>query len=284
MNKPRLGTGLQALIAEMSPVEESSEISLVSLGLISPNPFQPRRSFEESGLRALADSIREHGLIQAITVRRRGGSYELVVGERRLRAAKLAGLTEIPAIIRELSDQELMEMSIIENLQREGLNPVDEAEGFRQLMERLGYTQEQLAQRVGKSRPYVANALRLLSLPEDILMHVSRETISAGHARAILSAPIGARQLLLGKILAGKCTVRQAESLAKALQDGVSRETKTALGPKLSTEWRYVQRRLEERLQTKVNLRPRGDRGSIEISYHNQEELERLLELLGIID
>jgi ParB family chromosome partitioning protein len=267
----------------MSPVEDNAEIRELPLERISPNPFQPRRVFDEASLRELADSIRDHGVIQAVTVRPRGGNYELVVGERRFRAAKLAGLQEIPAVVRDLADTDLMEIAIIENLQREDLNPVDEAEGFRQLMERLSYTQEKLAERVGKSRPYVANSLRLLSLPEDILSHVSRETISAGHARAILSTPPGGRRMLLEKILSGNCTVRQAEALAKAMHEGVSRETKKKpVDASLDSEWRSLQRRLEERLQARVSIKRRGGRGSIEINYHSHDELERLLDILGI--
>ncbi len=283
MSRPRLGKGLQALITEMAPVEDSAEIRELPLAQISPNPFQPRRVFDETLLQELAESIKQHGVIQAVTVRPRGNGYELVVGERRFRAAKMAGLKEIPAVVRDLADSELMEISIIENLQREGLNPVDEAEGLRQLMDRLGYTQEKLAAKVGKSRPYVANSLRLLSLPEDILVYVSRETISAGHARALLAAPQGSRRMLLEKILAGNCTVRQAEALAKALGSNVSRETqKSPADRALDPEWRSIQRRLEQRFQAKVSLKRRGGQGSIEINYHSLEELERLLELLGI--
>lgn len=284
MSKPRLGKGLQALIAEMSPEEAGVEVQQVQLNQVSPNPYQPRREFSEESLQELADSIREHGVIQPVTVRRRGGAFELVAGERRWRAARMAGLHEIPALVRDFSDQELMELSIIENLQREDLNPVDEARGYRQLMEQLDYTQERLAERIGKSRPHVANSLRLLTLPADILEHVSRGTISPGHARAILSVPEGARRGLLARVLSGRCSVREAEHLAKSLQAGVSRETKRAETGKepLDAAWKDIEMRLQQRLQTRVRVHRKGQRGSIEIMYHSHEELERLLDELRV--
>jgi ParB family chromosome partitioning protein len=275
---------LQALITEMSPTGGGDEIELIEISRISTNPYQPRREFSEEGLKELADSLRVHGLIQPITVRRRGRGYELVVGERRWRAAQLAGFEEIAAVVRDMSDEETMEVAIIENLQREDLNPIEEALAYRQLMDTLSYTQERLAERVGKSRPYVANALRLLTLPDDMVRHVSRGTISPGHARAILATPEAQRRALLDKIIREQCTVRQAELFAQRAQGDVSRETggKKPRKPALSPELAEVERRLRERLQARVNLRPRGERGSIEIEYYSQEELERLLELFTI--
>ena len=286
--KPRLGKGLQALITDMSPAAEGDEIRMIPVKSISTNPYQPRRDFCEDSLQELAESLRQHGLIQPITVRRRGAGYELVVGERRWRAAQLASFTEIAAVVKDMKDEEVMEVAIIENLQREDLNPVEEALAFRQLQETQGYTQERLAERVGKSRPYIANALRLLSLPEDILSHVSRGTISAGHGRALLATPERARRPLLAKILSEHYTVRQAEQFAQdahAETSIVSRETikdgKREKGA-LSPEMKDVQSRLRERLQAKVHLHVRGKKGSIEIEYFNQEELERLLEIFNV--
>jgi len=184
-----------------------------------------------------------------------------------------------------MKDIEVMEVAIIENLQREDLNPVDEAMAFRQLQDSLSYTQERLAERVGKSRPYVANALRLLALPEDILVHVSRGTISSGHARAILATPEKLRGALLAKILSGSYTVRQAEQFAQDAQaeaKNVSRETLGRQKKGLSPEMKDVQHRLRERLQARVHLHVKGKKGSIEIEYYDTEELERLLELLDV--
>lgn len=281
MGKPRLGKGLQALITDMSTTG-ADEVQQIAVHLIVPNPYQPRRVFAEEELAELAASIRQHGLIQPVTVRPRSGRYELVVGERRLRAAKLAGLTEIPALVKEWSDQEAMEVALIENLQREDLNPMEEAAAFAQLQEHLGLTQEGLAERVGKSRPYVANTLRLLMLSPAIAELVSRGTISAGHARAILSAPVAKRDLLAQEMVAKGLTVREAERLAARAAESVSRETtKRPAKAKLPlAELREVERELRDALQTRVELKGSPERGTIVVTYHNSEELERLREWL----
>jgi len=282
VSKQRLGRGLQALITEMTP-PSTDEVQIIGTENITPNPYQPRRTFTEENLAELAESIKQHGVIQPVTVRRRGDRYELVVGERRLRAAKLAGLKEIPAFVRDMGDVELMEISIIENLQREDLNAIEEALAIKQLQESLNYTQERLAQRLGKSRPYVANALRLLTLPKAVIENVSRGTLSAGHARAVLAVPESQRELLAQRIIEQALSVRQAEELAKAIGQTVSRETKKRDTPpaKVSLELRDIERRLRDVLQAKVQIKGEGKRGTIEITYHNSEELERLLELLG---
>ena len=184
MTKQRLGKGLQALITDMSP-STGDEVQNIGVDTLVPNPYQPRRTFTEENLAELAESIRQHGVIQPVIVRQLGERFELVVGERRLRAARLAGLKEIPAFVRDMSDVEIMEVAIIENLQREDLNAIEEATAIKQLQESLGYTQERLAQRLGKSRPYIANSVRLLSLPKVAIEYVSRGTLTAGHGREI---------------------------------------------------------------------------------------------------
>lgn len=281
MSKQRLGKGLQALITDMSP-SASDEIQDIAIDSVMPNPYQPRRVFSEDQLAELAESIRQHGIIQPVTVRKRSGYYELVVGERRLRAAKLAGLSEIRAFVRDMSDLEMMEVALIENLQREDLNPMDEATALKQMQEALGYTQELLAQRIGKSRPYVANALRLLSLPKEVAEYVSRGTLSAGHARAVLAVPETQREIFAAKLLEQGLTVRQAEELAQGYTRSVSRETSTPK-PKatLTLEMREVERRLRDSLQAKVQISSRGKRGLIQIEYYGTEELERLLEIFA---
>lgn len=279
MGKPRLGRGLQALIADMSTTD-AHEVQQVAVDLILPNPYQPRRLFAAEELAELAASIRQHGLIQPVTVRPRSGRYELVVGERRVRAARLAGLTEIPALVKEWSDQEAMEIALIENLQREDLNPMEEAAAFAQLQRHLGVTQEDLAQRVGKSRPYVANALRLLMLSPAVAELVSRGTISAGHARAVLAAPEAKRDLLAQEVVAKGLNVREAERLAVRTAENVSRETivHPAKAKQPLAELREVERSLRDALQTRVELKGTAERGTIAITYHNAEELERLRE------
>jgi ParB family chromosome partitioning protein len=281
VSKPRLGKGLQALITDMSPTG-ADEVQQIAVDLIVPNPYQPRRAFAEEELAELAASIRQHGLIQPVTVRPRSGRYELVVGERRWRAAKLAGLTEIPALVKEWSDREAMEVALVENLQREDLNPMEEAAAFAQLQRHLGVTQESLAERVGKSRPYVANALRLLTLSPAVAELVSRGTISAGHARAILSAPEAKRELLAREVAAEGLTVREAERLAARAAENVSRETtvRPAKAKLPWTELQEVERELQGALQTRVELKGSPERGTVVITYHSAEELERLREWL----
>lgn len=282
MTKQRLGRGLQALITDMSPSPMGDEVQNIGVDNLVPNPYQPRRTFTDENLAELAESIRHHGVIQPVIVRQRGESFELVVGERRLRAARLAGLKEIPAFVRDMSDVELMEVAIIENLQREDLNAIEEATAIKQLQESLGYTQERLAQRLGKSRPYVANSLRLLGLPKVVIEYVSRGTITAGHGRAILAVPESMRATFAQRIVDQSLSVRQAEELAQAYGDNVSRETKVKRAPQQQPlEIREVERRLREALQAKVQIKGQGKKGTIEIAYFNSEELERLLDILA---
>jgi len=279
--RSRLGRGLEALIPVEPVGEEAKSTATVPLRLIDPNPYQPRRQFDQETLEELAQSIKLHGILQPIIVRQKGRRYQLLAGERRCRAAELAGLVEIPALVKELSDREMMELSIVENLQREDLNPLDEALGYDQLVKQLGLTQEEVAQRVGRSRPHVANMLRLLQLPQSLQELVSRETISAGHARALLAISDPALQHRLAEIVVKQgLNVRQTEELVKRHSGrdnaNVSRETKK----KRPAEIVDLEQRLATSLGTQVRLLPGRKRGKIEIVYYDNDDLERLLELL----
>ena len=220
-----LGKGINALFPGES-INQMETVEKISLKEIKVNPFQPRKIFDEAALNELAESIKEHGVLQPIIVRRKGKSFEIVVGERRFRGSKIAGLTEIPVVVRELTDQQMMEIAILENLQREDLTPIEEAEAYQNLMESLNLTQEQLAFRLGKSRPHIANHIRLLSLPEVVRGHISAANLSMGHGRALLG--IKRKKLIpviSDKVMKENLNVRQLESLVQKMNDDVSRET-----------------------------------------------------------
>ena len=268
--KGGLGRGLDALFADNS-VEENSSASAVKLSLneIEPNKDQPRKTFDEKALSELADSIAQHGVIQPLLVRPMpDGSYQLVAGERRWRAARRAGLSEVPVVIREMSDSEMMELALIENLQREDLNPIEEAEGLQQLIHTYGLTQETAAARVGRSRPAIANALRLLSLPTPILELTRDGKISAGHARALLSLNDEEKMVeIADQILKKEISVREVERLAKA----AAKEKKQPENHPLRRDTFYdeVELALTNSLgrRIKVNLNKKENRGTIEIEF-----------------
>ncbi|WP_457638496.1 ParB/RepB/Spo0J family partition protein [Oceanithermus sp.] len=262
--KPRgLGRGLDALLPKTSG--SSTRLPLAS---IKPNPQQPRRNFNQASLEELAASIRKQGLLQPLLVRPRGDVYELVAGERRYRAAQLAGLKEVPVIIRDLDDREALELALVENLQREDLNPVEEALGYQRLLE-MGYSQAQIAEAVGKARSTVTNALRLLQLDEESRNALAEGSISAGHARALLMLPESQRPRLLRRIIKEKLSVRQAERLASRPQKPRRREAYPQLA-----------RDLERQLGLKVRFSGEK-RGRLEIYYFSEEELQEILDLLG---
>jgi len=267
VSKPRsrLGRGLDALLP---PAEDDAGGVRIPLALIEPGPFQPRRRFSDTALRELAESIRAKGVLQPLLVRPKGDGYQLVAGERRFRAAQLAGLTEVPAVVRELTDQEALEVALVENLQREDLSPVEEAEGYRRLAE-MGLSHEAIAARVGRSRSAVTNALRLLQLPDEALAALDDGRISAGHARALLMLPPDRRLWGLREILDRGLTVRQAERLKERLSRQPRREAHSELA-----------RALEERLGIRVRITGRR-RGRVELFFASEEELRGLLELLG---
>ncbi|MGI6345422.1 MAG: ParB/RepB/Spo0J family partition protein [Bacillota bacterium] len=275
-----LGKGLQALIPIESEGGREQESNLIALALIDPNPFQPRRSFDEEQMAELVQSIRQHGVVQPVVLRQRGTRYQLVAGERRCRAARQAGLREIPAVVRELDDEQLMELAIVENLQREDLNPIEEAQAYAQLMERLGLTQEQVAERVGRSRPHIANTVRLLQLPRVLQEYVSRGTLTAGHARALLSLSEPQQLVVAEQIISQGLNVRQAEQLARQVLEKVNVSRETRPTPTPSPEVLDVERQLQTALGTKVKVVRGRKRGKIEIEFYSGEELERLIELL----
>jgi ParB family chromosome partitioning protein len=283
MAKRALGKGLDALFSgegEQLPQEEG--VQRIPLSRIVSNTDQPRKHFDDTTIEELADSIRKNGLIQPIVVRRIDNGYEIVVGERRYRAAQRAGLEEIPAIVKTLPDDKRFDIALIENLQREDLNPIEEAEAFRSILERDTITQEQLAARVGKSRSYIANMLRILDLPEEIKDHVSRGTISVGQAKAILSLPDDEeRRRIVERILKERLSVREVERITK--RDDVPRGTK-AVKIKNSSQNPYVgalEDRLRARYGTKVTIDYRNGRGVIRIEFYSDDDLDRIMEEIG---
>ncbi len=245
---------------------------------VEPGLNQPRKRFDPESLAELADSIRIHGLIQPLTVRRLStGYYQIIAGERRWRAAKDAGLSEVPVVIIEADDKKVMEIGLIENLQREDLNPVEEAQGYQVLMEEYGLTQDQVAQRMGKSRPAITNTLRLLALPEDLLELVAEDKLSAGHARAILAAPSPALQRAAAKrVIEERLSVRQTEALIKTLQKEPKAPQRREDDP-IALYLGEVEKSLSGRLGRKVTISAKGEKGRIQLEYYNSQDLESLL-------
>ena len=276
-----LGRGLNALLGDpdLQPQGEGS-VSL-PISQVEPGLNQPRKRFDQEALADLTESIRTHGIIQPLTVRRlASGYYQIIAGERRWRAAKAAGLAEVPAVIIEADDRKVMELGLIEILQREDLNPAEEARGYQVLMEEYGLTQEQVAQRMGKSRPAITNTLRLLALPEDLMKLVEEGALSAGHARALLAAPSPALQRQAAKkVIEGQLSVRQTEALVKALQKEKPEKAKPA-GEDIALDLGELEKDLSGRLGRKVKIAHRGKKGKIELEYYDTQDLEGLLALL----
>ena len=261
----------------------------VPLERVRPCPLQPRKEFRAEALEELAESIRQQGIIQPLVVRRKGDDYELIAGERRWRAAGLAGLKEVPVIVREADDLSVLELALIENLQRENLNPLEEALGYQQLIEQFKLRQEDVAAKVGKSRTVVANALRLLKLDSEIQAYLRDGRVSVGHAKVILGLSSPAHQKLAAeRIIKENLSVRQAEELVSRLQ-AEKHETASSNGSRAGgipasrdPHVGNVENRLRERLGTKVQLRYRQGKGSLEIRFFSDDELERILHLLGV--
>jgi ParB family chromosome partitioning protein len=249
----------------------------VPIDQINPNPAQPRKTIADDALGELAESIRLHGLLLPLLVRSMGRGYELVAGERRWRAAKVAGLTEVPVIIRESTDAESFELALIENVQRQDLTPLEEAHAYSRLMEEFGLTQEEVANRVGKKRATVANIVRLLALPDEVQAHIACGALSMGHARALLAARSAARQIALAlEVVKRGISVREVERLAAA--QGTARPGRKAAKPDVHVK--ALEDELCQILGTRVRLNHRSRGGSIEIVYHSAEELDRLVDLL----
>jgi len=277
MGKKALGKGLQALISSEALGEEGEAIRNIALSKIKSNRYQPRKSFNEESLKELAESIKKHGVIQPIVVKAEGENFEVIVGERRLRAAKIAGFSEIPAVVKEYRDDELLEIALIENIQREDLNPIEEAMAYKMILERQNITQEELSKRVGKSRSYIANMVRLLELPEDVKEGVSRGTISVGQAKALLGIKDQSKLLeMYRRIEKEGMSVREVEH---AVRKNVSRGTFQSQKKEPFIE--DFENRLREKLGTKVVINYKNGRGWINIEFYSNEDLERIIEYLG---
>jgi len=277
--KGGLGKGLSAIFLENE--NESSGSTVLPVSEIEPNRSQPRRDFDEESLRELADSIAAHGVLQPLLVRPLAeGGYQLVAGERRWRASRMAGLFEVPVIIREMTDSEMMQIAMIENLQRENLNPVEEAMGYKMLIEEYHLTQEEISKSVGKSRPVIANALRILSLPKEILDMVSEGKISAGHARALLGFSDKAEQMRVARSINAKdLTVRDVEKLVKSFDKPDKREMEISHE---NTFFGEVEIALKEYLKRKVKVIGKGDRaGILQIEFYDEEDLAEIARLFA---
>lgn len=294
--KGGLGRGLDALFADAVPVsdplkeekkqdtqvrteEQSGDaVQYINIHDIMPNANQPRKTFSEEKIEELSKSIKEHGIIQPIVVRKKGKSYEIVAGERRWRAARKAELAKVPCLIRELSDEQNMLIAIIENMQREDLNPVEEAEGLNQMIVTFGMTQEQISKSVGKSRPYIANSLRLLKLPEYIKEEMAEGRLSAAHGRTLVTVEDeDVRNALCERIIKEGLSVRETEKLVS--ENGKGKKRKPAARTK-NPDVARVEAELKEALGTRVTINQNGKKGKIEIEFFSRDELDRLIELL----
>lgn len=275
-----LGRGLGALLGDAALQTESADSLYLPISQVESCAGQPRKHFDDAALADLADSIREHGIIQPLTVRKlASGYYQIIAGERRWRAARLAGLTQVPAIVIEADDRKAMELALIENLQRADLNPIEEAEGYQQLISQYGMTQEQAAERVGKSRPAVANALRLLSLGPEILKLVEAGTISAGHARALLVLKTdGERMAVAQKVQNLSLSVRQTEALCKKMAKPPKEAPKEV--PVAVDYVAECEKELKRTLGRGVRIVDGKRKGRIELEYYGQDDLQRLYEVL----
>ena len=282
MKKMGLGRGLDALLPDSETDEQ--KVTQLPLADIDTNPAQPRRQFDEEALKALAESIKSNGVLMPLLVVETGARYRIVAGERRFRAARLAGLETVPCIVRDMDKQQEMEAALIENLQREDLNAIEEAAAIRALMEQCGYTQEMAAKRLGKSRPAVANSLRLLSLPEEIRKSVMVGTISAGHARVLCGIEDAARQeRLYRRTVAESLSVRALEMLAAQPEETPSAPKKTRTH-ELAPELRDMQERLQSAVGVRTAMTGNGKKGRIVLSYSNEDELELIYSALETLE
>lgn len=281
-----LGMGLGALFGEELTELEPTDFEYLSISKVEPRSQQPRKNFDEQGLQELSDSIAEHGIIQPLTVREIGGGYyQIIAGERRWRAARMAGIEEVPARIIEADDKTTMELALVENLQRENLNPAEEARGYKTLMEEYGMTQEETAKRVGKSRPVIANALRLLNLPDEVMDMLQNGEIAPGAARAILALESAEDQIKAAQtVVKEKLSVRETEQLVKVMQQkggkGRKKQTKQR---KNNIYFEEVQNTLADRLKRKVKISGTEKKGKIELEYYDEDDFEKLCEALQLL-
>ncbi len=283
MNRKVLGRGLSALISDDANTGNEGFIE-IDLDLIEPNAEQPRTRFEETALDELAQSIRANGIVQPIVVRRKGSQYQIVAGERRWRAAQKAGLQKIPVVIKDVSDEKILELALIENIQRQELNAIEEANAYRKLIDSIGLTQEMLAERVGKNRTVITTYLRLLRLPSDIQKLVEENKISAGHARALLMVDDADVQRRVARsILEMSLSVRETEKAVKKLSKGETQVIeKTQVKPKIDANVKAAETKLRRHLGTQVQILPdgKGTGGKLEIEYYSDSDLDRIYQLL----
>lgn len=282
VKKGGLGRGLDALISEATAETGSEPEATIEISKITRNPNQPRKNFDETALQELADSIRQNGVLQPILVRKVGGKYQIVAGERRYQASKLAGLKEIPAVVRDIDDKEVFQLALIENLQRSDLSPMEEAKGYRQLIDSQGLTQEGLAKILSKSRSAIANTLRLMDLPTVVQEMIEQGLLTAGHARAILAVPTEeGRVELAQKVVKDNLTVRQTENLAPLFS-----VEKEAPRPRVPTPQTYKRaaRQLRQMLDTNVKVKQVRGKNKIEIEFKDEEELARILGQIQPVD
>jgi len=276
-----LGRGLESLFGDVDVRNEDS-VQFIDINDIKPNSSQPRQIIDEEKIDELAASITSHGVIQPILLKRSGDGYEIAAGERRWRAARKAGLKQVPGIVRELSGEQLMMIALIENIQREDLNPIEEAEAFRRMCSEFSLTQEDISKNVGKSRPYITNSLRLLKLPEEIKKMVLAGKLTNGHARALINLDSAKKQVLIAeKIIAGNLSVREAEKLVKEIDE--IKKLKPQKNTGKEPDVLEIENELKEIFGTKVTLKHNEKRGKIEIEYFSNEELERLIEIFRML-
>ena len=294
--KKGLGKGLGNLIPESDKEAQKTKVvekvgekkvivkepaeTIVKINEVEPNKNQPRRTFDEDALLELAESIKQHGVIQPLIVKKRDKYYEIIAGERRWRAAKMAGLKEIPVVIKDLSDQEIMEVALIENIQREDLNPIEEAQAYQRLIKEYNYKQDELTQRVSKSRVALTNSMRLLKLDERVQKMIIDDMISAGHARALLAITDSEKQYTIAmKVFDEKLSVRETEKLIKNLDKQVKPKVNTT--PENDFIYRDIENKLKESMGTKVIIHNKdNNKGKIEIEYYSQDDFERIVDIL----
>lgn len=277
-----LGKGLDAFFPKID-VEKEENVQQISINELRPNPYQPRKFFDEEAIEELKLSILEHGILQPIIVRKSIKGYEIVVGERRYRAAKEAKLETVPAVVRQLSEQQMMELAVLENLQREDLSPIEEGHAYQTLMKKLKLTQEELAKRLGKSRPHIANHVRLLSLPKTVQNYISDGKISMGHGRTLLGLKNKDKlPAIVDKIIKEGLNVRQLEQLIQHLNENVSRETKKEKPPTKNVFIKEQESFLRERFGTTVHIKQKKNKGKIEIEFFSEEDLTRILHLFEL--
>ena len=297
VKKSGLGKGLDSLIADKgvkpvaktTPSEDKTDGAvLMNISKVEPNREQPRKKFDEDALLELSESIKQFGVLQPLLVQERDDYYEIIAGERRWRAAKLAGMKEIPVIIKKLTEQEIMEISLIENIQREDLNPIEEAQAYKRLLTEFNLKQDEVAERVSKSRTAVTNAMRLLKLNDKVQQMVIDEMLTTGHARALLGIEDQEKQYVVAqRIFDEKLSVRDTEKLVKNVQNEKEDTGATAkkIDPQLEAVYRDLEEQMKVLLGTKVHINPKDDKkGKLEIEYYSQEELDRIIDLIRTVE